>query len=100
MEKSIVYISMRDDNNIDCSYSIVQKDELKVIIVLKDLECGIFDYNELKNEKKFKYLLLKQYYDNESAYKDFLKLIDRKKDSHHPKGMVGVFYCAVGILSV
>ena len=29
-----------------------------------------------------------------------LKLIDRKKDSHHPKGMVGVFYCAVGILSV
>ena len=28
------------------------------------------------------------------------KLIDRKKDSHHPKGMVGVFYCAVGILSV
>ena len=38
MEKSIVYISMRDDNNIDCSYSIVQKDELKVIIVLKDVE--------------------------------------------------------------
>ena len=77
MEKSIVYISMRDDNNIDCSYSIVQKDELKVIIVLKDLECGIFDYNKLKNEKKFKYLLLKQYYDNKSAYKDFLKLIEK-----------------------
>lgn len=77
MEKSIVYISMRDDNNIDCSYSIVQKDELKVIIVLKDLECAIFDYNNLKNEKKFKYLLLKQYYDNESAYKDFFKLIGK-----------------------
>ena len=77
MEKSIVYISMRDDNNIDCSYSIVQKDELKVIIVLKDLECAIFDYNNLKNEIKFKYLLLKQYYDNESAYKDFFKLIGK-----------------------
>ena len=77
MEKSIVYISMRDDNNIDCSYSIVQKDELKVIIVLKDLECAIFDYNNLKNEKKFKYLFLKQYYDNESAYKDFFKLIGK-----------------------
>ena len=51
MEKSIVYVSMRDDNNIGCSYSIIQKDELKVIIVLKDLECGIFDYNKLKNEK-------------------------------------------------
>ena len=77
MEKSIVYILMRDDNSIDCSYSIVQKDELKVIIVLKDLECGIFDYNNLKNEKKFKYLLLKQYCDNESAYKDFFKLIGK-----------------------
>ena len=35
MEKSIVYVSMRDDNNIGCSYSIIQKDELKVIIILK-----------------------------------------------------------------
>ena len=77
MEKSIVYVSMRDENNLDCSYSIVQKDDLKIIIVLRDLECGIFDYNELKKNKTFKYLLLKQYQDAESAYKDFLKLIGK-----------------------
>ena len=76
MEKSIVYVSMRDDN-IGCSYSIIQKDELKVIIILKDLECGIFDYNKLKCNREFKYLLLKQYHDTESAYKDFLKLIGK-----------------------
>ena len=58
MEKSIVYVSMRDDNNIGCSYSIIQKDELKVIIILKDLECGIFDYNKLKCNREFKYVLL------------------------------------------
>lgn len=77
MEKSIVYVSMRDDNNIGCSYSIIQKDELKVIIILKDLECGIFDYNKLKFNREFKYVLLKQYHDTESAYKDFLKLIGK-----------------------
>ena len=31
----------------------------------------------MKNERTFEYLLLKQYYDNESAYKDFLKLIGK-----------------------
>ena len=59
MEKSVVYVSTRDDNNINCTYSIVQKDELEIII------------------KKFKYLLLKHYEDSESAYKDFLKLIGK-----------------------
>ena len=77
MEKSVVYVSTRDDNNINCTYSIVQKDELEIIIILKDLECAIFDYNQLKQEKKFKYLLLKHYEDSESAYKDFLKLIGK-----------------------
>lgn len=77
MEKSIVYVSMRDENNLDCSYSIIQKEELKIIIVLRNSECGIFDYNELKDKKIFKYLLLKQYQDDESAYKDFMKLIGK-----------------------
>ena len=77
VEKSVVYVSTRDDNNINCTYSIVQKDELEIIIILKDLECAIFDYNQLKQEKKFKYLLLKHYEDSESAYKDFLKLIGK-----------------------
>ncbi len=77
MEKSIVYISMRDDNNLDCSYSIIQKEELKIIIILKDSECGIFDYHELKDKKLYHYLLLKHYQDDESAYKDFLKLVGK-----------------------
>lgn len=51
VEKSVVYVSTRDDNNINCTYSIVQKDELEIIIILKDLECAIFDYNQLKQEK-------------------------------------------------
>ena len=51
--------------------------KLEIIIILKDLECAIFDYNQLKQEKKFKYLLLKHYEDSESAYKDFLKLIGK-----------------------
>ena len=50
MEKSVVYVSTRDDNNINCTYSIVQKDKLEIIIILKDLECAIFDYNQLKLE--------------------------------------------------
>ena len=50
VEKSVVYVSTRDDNNINCTYSIVQKDELEIIIILKDLECAIFDYNQLKQE--------------------------------------------------
>ena len=74
MEKSIVYVSMKDNNDLDCSYSIVQKDEAKVVIILKDSECGIFDYDELVNQNLFHYLLLKHYPDDGSAYKDFLKL--------------------------
>ncbi len=87
IEKSIVYISMRDDNNLDCSYSIIQKEELQIIIILRDLECGIFDYHELKDEKFYHYLLLKHYPDDESAYKDFLKLVGKmckkSKDSKY-----------------
>lgn len=77
MEKSIVYVSMRDDNDLDCSYSIVQKDDLRIIIVLRDVELGVFDYEELKENHDFKYLLLKHYPDNETAYKDFMKIIGK-----------------------
>ena len=77
MEKSIVFVSMRDDNDLDCSYSIVQKDEASVVLVLKDTECAIFDYKELVEEKKFHYLLLKHYPDSTFAYKDFLKLVGK-----------------------
>jgi hypothetical protein len=84
MEKSIVSVSMRDENDLDCSYAIVQKDELKIIIVLRNSECGIFDLNNLKS---FNYLLLKHYPDDESAYRDFLKLMGKmckkSKDSKY-----------------
>ncbi len=68
---------MRDDNDLDCSYSIVQKDDLRIIIVLRDVELGVFDYEELKENHDFKYLLLKHYPDNETAYKDFMKIIGK-----------------------
>ena len=77
MEKSIVTISTRDDNFLDCSFAIVEKENLKIIIILRNSECGIFDYHELKDEKNYHYLLLKHYQDDESAYKDFLKLIGK-----------------------
>ena len=77
MEKSTVYVSMRDDNNLDLSYAIIQKDELKIIIILRNSECAIFDYDELKNKHAFNYLLLKHYPNDELAYKDFLKLIGK-----------------------
>ncbi len=77
MEKSIVYVSMRDDNDLDCSYSIVQKEELRIIIVLRNSELGVFDYEELKENQDFNYLLLKHYPDDETAYKDFMKIIGK-----------------------
>ena len=77
MEKSIVSVSMRDENNLNCSYSIIQKEEVRIIIILRNLECAIFNYDELKNKNKFHYLLLKHYKNDELAYKDFLKLIGK-----------------------
>lgn len=78
MVESVVRISMRDDNDLDCSYAIVSKGEACVIIVLKDCECAIFDYNLLKMaEYDYQYLLLKHYASGAQAYKDFLKLIGK-----------------------
>ena len=76
MEKSVVYVSMRDNNDLDCSYSIIQKDDIMVVIILRNSECAIYDYKEFQ-EGNFHYLLLKHYQDDESAYKDFLKLIGK-----------------------
>lgn len=42
MEKSIVRVSMRDDNNYDCSYAIITKEKNKIqksiIVILKELD--------------------------------------------------------------
>ena len=78
MEKSTVYVSMNDKNDLSCSYAIVDKGEKSVIIIFKDLECVIFDYDYFKSDDfDFKYLLLKHYNDTSLAYKDFMKLIGK-----------------------
>ena len=78
MEKSVVYVSMKEDNNINCSYAIVDKGEKSVIIIFKDLECVIYDYELFsKDDFDYKYLLLKHYEDETSAYKDFMKIIGK-----------------------
>ena len=62
MEKSTVYVSMNDKNAIGCSYAIIEKDGKNAIIVFKDLEVGIFDYDALLKENfDSRYLLLKHY---------------------------------------
>ncbi|MBE5940537.1 MAG: hypothetical protein E7266_09095 [Lachnospiraceae bacterium] len=78
MNESIVKISMKDENQLDCSYAIITKDLSGVVIVLRKMECGIFDYSELRERRNnFKYLLLKHYDSEKAAYKDFLKLIGK-----------------------
>jgi len=78
MNETIVKVSMRDENNLDCSYAIITKGPSEIVIVLRKMECGIFDYSELKKEKNDgKYLLLKHYDSEKVAYKDFLKLIGK-----------------------
>lgn len=77
MTESVVKVSMIENNNLDCSYSIITKEDLNIIIIFKNLECAIFDFDALKETKEFKYLLLKHYSSGSAAYTDFLKLIGK-----------------------
>ena len=78
MEKSTVYVSMNDTNDIGSSYAIIEKDDKNAIIIFKDLEVGIFDYDALlKDNYDYRYLLLKHYENTTKAYKDFMKLIGK-----------------------
>ena len=78
MEKSKVYVSMDDDNNLGCSYAIIEKSKKSVIIIFKDLECAIYDYDDfIKDNFDYKYLLFKHYDDTSKIYKDFMKLIGK-----------------------
>lgn len=78
MTESTVKVSMRDENNLDCSYAVITKDKISIIIILKDKECGIFNYDDLKSQEgSFHYLLLKHYGSPSFAYRDFLKLIGK-----------------------
>ena len=82
MTESVVKVSMIEDNSLNCSYAIISKDKLNIIIIFKDLECAIFDLDDLKATKEYRYLLLKHYVTGSYAYTDFLKLIGKmcKKD--------------------
>ncbi len=82
MTESVVKVSMIEDNSLNCSYSIISKETLNIIIIFKDLECAIFDLDDLKETKEYRYLLLKHYVTGSYAYTDFLKLIGKmcKKD--------------------
>ena len=78
MEKSLVQTSMRDENGLGCSYAIISKEDVSVIVILRDRECGIFDYGQLLAEDaSLSYLLLKHYDSDSNAYRDFLKLIGK-----------------------
>lgn len=84
MTESTVKISMRDENGLGCSYAIITKDKMSIIIILKDQECAIFHYDDLRSREKevsrqceYHYLLLKHYDSDSYAYKDFLKLIGK-----------------------
>lgn len=77
MVQSTVYVSMRDENDLKCSYAIVRKSGVSVLIILKDSECAIIDYGSLKGENVYRYLLMKHYSDEANAYADFLKLIGK-----------------------
>ena len=87
---------LKQNNQLELNFS--KYTELYDIIIkpdnfwrqLSDMVDFSFVYEELKDKysstmgrtcedvvRMFKYLLLKQYYDNKSAYKDFLKLIGK-----------------------
>ncbi len=81
MEESLVKVSMRSQNDYDCSFAIVTKRQgdlqKSVIVILHDLECGVFDFENLQKTDDFRFLLLKQYDDADFALKDYYKIIGK-----------------------
>ncbi|MBQ8556576.1 MAG: hypothetical protein IJ438_11995 [Clostridia bacterium] len=73
MSHSTVFVSLRDENGLDCSYARVHKGDSSVLIVLRGTECGVFD-NSLAH---WHYLLLKHYPCDAHALRDFYKLIGK-----------------------
>lgn len=82
MTESTVQISMRDENDLNCNYAIITKDTISVIVILKDLECAVFNYSDLQKRECVSYLLLKHYKNTSYAYTDFLKLIGKMCKKH------------------
>lgn len=82
MTESTVQISMRDENDLNCNYAIITKDNISVIVILKDLECAVFNYSDLQQKECASYLLLKHYKNTSCAYTDFLKLVGKMCKKH------------------
>ncbi len=74
MVRSVV--RMEENRALGAAYAVVEKGALGVLLVLKDRECGVFDYTAM-NPDKFQYLLLKHYDTPSRAYEDFLKLVGK-----------------------
>ncbi len=74
MVRSVV--RMEENRALGAAYAVVEKGALGVLLVLKDRECGVFDYTAM-NSDKFQYLLLKHYDTPSRAYEDFLKLVGK-----------------------
>lgn len=85
--RSTVEISMKEENAFNCSYAIITKDEISIILISRDCECAIYDYGDLRTKEHCHYLLLKHYNNPSFAYQDFLKLIGKmckkSKDSKY-----------------
>lgn len=77
MNHSSVFVSSRDDNSLGCSFAIVQKQAYRVLIVVRERECAIFDADALHADYTTRYLLLKHYPSGTLAYRDFMKLIGK-----------------------
>lgn len=82
MTESTVQISMCDENDLNCNYAIITKDNISIIVILKDLECAVFNYSDLKERGCASYLLFKHYKNFSCAYTDFLKLIGKMCKKH------------------
>lgn len=78
MTTSVVRVSMEEDNGLFCSFAVVEKERSGVVILLRDLVCAVFPCQAFcERGADCRYLLLKHYEHQETAYKDFLKLIGK-----------------------
>ena len=74
----MVRSTVRKEENraLGATYAVVEKGGIGVLLLLRDRECGIFDYST-EGLGEFRYLLLKHYDTPSRAYEDFLKLVGK-----------------------
>lgn len=69
-------VRMEENRALGATYAAVEKGGIGVLLLLRDRECGIFDYSA-GGLGEFRYLLLKHYDTPSRAYEDFLKLVGK-----------------------